>query len=288
VLTRGGEVVLLAGNQFLFIGAGNISESIIKGLLSTEQIRPGEIWVTNRSNTDRLQFLRQYYGIIPVFEKKIAASKADVIVLAIKPQDVFEALEELKGHITEKTMIISVLAGITTSLIEQTLDIKVPVVRAMPNTSAAVLESATGLSAGCYVSAEQLKLAETIFNIVGEVVVLDEELLDAVTGLSGSGPAYIYYLVEAMEKAGETTGIPRELARPLVLKTLIGAARMLIETGEKPEVLRKQVTSPNGTTMAGLMELEQRGFQQAIKNAIVSATNRSKELGRQFVQVSGE
>lgn len=288
MLTRGGEVVLLAGNQFLFIGAGNISESIIKGLLSTEQIRPGEIWVTNRSNTDRLQFLRQYYGIIPVFEKKIAASKADVIVLAIKPQDVFEALEELKGHITEKTMIISVLAGITTSLIEQTLDIKVPVVRAMPNTSAAVLESATGLSAGCYVSAEQLKLAETIFNIVGEVVVLDEELLDAVTGLSGSGPAYIYYLVEAMEKAGETTGIPRELARPLVLKTLIGAARMLIETGEKPEVLRKQVTSPNGTTMAGLMELEQRGFQQAIKNAIVSATNRSKELGRQFVQVSGE
>ncbi|MEG6617065.1 pyrroline-5-carboxylate reductase [Peptococcaceae bacterium 1198_IL3148] len=275
---------MLAGNQFLFVGAGNIAESIMKGLLSTEQIRPGEIWVTNRSNTQRLQFLRQYYGIVPVTDKKAAASEANIIVLAIKPQDVFSVLAELKDSITENHLIISVLAGITTTLIEDTLGIKVPVVRAMPNTSCAVLESATGLTSGQYVSPEQLELAKEIFTIVGEVVVFDEELLDAVTGLSGSGPAYIYYLVEAMEKAGEATGIPRELARPLVLKTLIGAARMLIETGENPEVLRKQVTSPNGTTMAGLKELERYNFQQAIEHAVVSATNRSKELGQQYVQ----
>ncbi len=273
---------MLAGNQFLFIGAGSIAESIIKGLLSTEQIRPGEIWVTNRSDTERLQFLRQYYGIIPVFDKKAAAAKADVIVLAIKPQDVFAALNELKSCVNERQLIVSVLAGVTTSLIEETLGIKIPVVRAMPNTSCAVLESATGLCAGRYVSGQQLALARSMFGIVGEVVTVEEELLDAVTGLSGSGPAYIYYLVEAMEKAGEAAGLPRELARPLVLKTLIGAARMLLETGEEPEELRRQVTSPNGTTMAGLKELEKGEFVKVIRRAVTSATNRSKELGRRF------
>ena len=273
---------MLAGSQFLFIGAGSIAESIIKGLLSTEQIRPGEIWVTNRSNSERLQFLRQYYGIIPVFDKKAAAAKADVIVLAIKPQDVFTVLNELKGCVNERQLIVSVLAGVTTSLIEETLAIKIPVVRAMPNTSCAVLESATGLSAGRYVSGQQLALARSMFGIVGEVVTVEEELLDAVTGLSGSGPAYIYYLVEAMEKAGEAAGLPRELARPLVLKTLIGAARMLLETGEEPEELRRQVTSPNGTTMAGLKELEKGEFVKVIRRAVTSATKRSKELGRRF------
>lgn len=273
---------MLAEKQFLFIGAGNLCQSMIKGLLSTESIRPGEIWVCNKNNTERLQFLRNYYGIVPVNNKQEAAAQADIIILAIKPQNVFAALNEIKDSVSEKQLIITVLAGITTGLIEENLGLKIPVVRAMPNTSCAVLESATGITGGRYVTAQQLTLAKDIFSLMGEVVEVDETLLDSVTGLSGSGPAYIYYLVEAMEKAGEATGLPRELARPLVLKTLMGAARMLIETGEKPEVLRQQVTSPNGTTMAGLQELERCHFQQAIEQAIVSATNRSKELGRSF------
>nr|WP_315988037.1 pyrroline-5-carboxylate reductase dimerization domain-containing protein [Desulforamulus aquiferis] len=141
------------------------------------------------------------------------------------------------------------------------------------------------LSAGHFTTPEQMQLASAIFRMVGEVVVFDEVLLDAVTGLSGSGPAYIYYLVEAMEKAGESAGIPREMARPLVLRTLLGAAKMLIETGEQPEVLRRQVTSPNGTTMAGISELDQGNFKNTIRKAILRATRRSQELGRSMYKV---
>lgn len=271
---------MLAGKTFFFIGAGNICESMVKGLLSTGIVRPGEIWVSNRTNTERLSYLRNYYGIVPVDDKCAAAKVADVVILAMKPQDVFPALEELRGCVNGRQLVVSVLAGITTSLIEKGLGTKVGVVRAMPNTSCAVLESATGLSAGRYTTPEQLLLADAVFRMVGEVVVLEENLLDAVTGLSGSGPAYIYYLVEAMEKAGESAGIPRELARPLVLRTLLGAAKMLIETGEQPEVLRRQVTSPNGTTMAGIQELDHGDFKNTIRQAILSATCRSQELGR--------
>lgn len=274
---------MLEGKTFFFSGAGNISESIIKGILSTGTIRPGEIHVANRSNAERLTHLRNYYGIVPVTDKKAAAAEADIIILAMKPQDVFHALDELQGSIKESHLIISVLAGVPTALIEDRLNTEVAVVRAMPNTSCAVLESATGLSAGRYTSPQQLQLAEVMFRMMGEVVILEENLLDAVTGLSGSGPAYIYYLVEAMEKAGEAAGIPRELARPLVLKTLLGAAKMLMETGEHPEELRRQVTSPNGTTMAGINELNKGDFPNTIRKAILRATRRSKELGKIIV-----
>lgn len=270
---------MLAGKTFFFIGAGNICESMTKGLLSTGIVRPGEIWLSNRNNEERLTHLRNYYGVVPVTDKCQAARQADVIIFAMKPQDVFTAMEEVKGCITSKQLVISVLAGISTSILEEGLG-EVAVVRAMPNTSCAVLESATGLSAGKYTTSEQLQLAREVFRMVGEVVVLEENLLDAVTGLSGSGPAYIYYLVEALEKAGEAAGIPRETARPLVLRTLLGAARMLMETGEKPEVLRRQVTSPNGTTMAGIQQLDQGHFQDTILQAVLRATDRSQELGR--------
>lgn len=279
---------MLAEKQFLFIGAGNLCQSMIKGLLSTELIRPGKISVCNKNNAERLAFLRNYYGIVPVENKQAAIAQANIIILAIKPQDVFAVLEEIKGTVKEDQLIITVLAGISTGLIESYLGIKIPVVRAMPNTSCAVLESATGISGGRYVTEQQLALVKDMFSLMGAVVEVEETLLDAVTGLSGSGPAYIYYLVEAMEKAGEAAGLPRELARPLVLKTLLGAARMLIETGEKPEILRQQVTSPNGTTAAGLKELERYQFQQAIQQAIISATNRSKELGKALTLVPKE
>lgn len=275
---------MLEGKTFFFIGAGNICESMIKGLLSTGSVRPGEVRVANRSNQERLTFLRNYYGIVPVQDKKAMAAASDVIILAMKPQDVFTALTELNGSIGKNQLVISVLAGVPTALIEEGLSCEVAVVRAMPNTSCAVLESATGLSRGRYTTPEQLALAEEIFRLMGEVVVVEEHLLDAVTGLSGSGPAYIYYLVEAMEKAGEAAGIPRELARPLVLKTLMGAAKMLMETGEQPEVLRQQVTSPNGTTMAGLNELNKGNFQPLIRRAILRATQRSKELGKIIIE----
>ncbi|MEG6521198.1 pyrroline-5-carboxylate reductase [Desulfotomaculum sp. 1211_IL3151] len=275
---------MLEGKSFFFLGAGNICESMIKGILSAGSIRPGDIQVANRNNQERLNYLRNYYGIVPVSDKKKAVAAADIIVLAMKPQDVFNALAEIKGSIGENQLIISVLAGVPTSLIEDSLNLSIPVIRAMPNTSCAVLESATGLSGGHYTTPEQLRLGEAIFKIMGEVVIVEEHLLDAVTGLSGSGPAYIYYLVESMEKAGEVAGIPRELARPLVLKTLLGAAKMLMETGENPEELRRQVTSPNGTTMAGINELNKGDFQNTIRKAILRATRRSQELGRVIIE----
>lgn len=278
---------MLEGKTFFFLGAGNMCESMIKGILSAGSIRPGDIHVANRKNQERLNYLRNYYGIMPVIDKQRAVAAADIVVLAMKPQDVFNALAEIKDSIGTNQLIISVLAGMPTSLIEESLNLAIPVVRAMPNTSCAVLESATGLSGGRYTTPEQLSLGEEIFKMMGAVVVVEEHLLDAVTGLSGSGPAYIYYLVEAMEKAGETAGIPRQLARPLVLKTLLGAAKMLMETGENPEELRRRVTSPNGTTMAGINELDKGDFQNTISNAILQATRRSQELGRALIENQG-
>ena len=263
------------------IGAGNMAEALIHGLLGRGVVAPDHLWVTNRSNTARLEALRDRYDVRTAREKRRLTAEASTIILAVKPKDMAEVLRELRGLISADHLVISVAAGITLATIEEALG-GAPVIRAMPNTSAAVQESATVLAAGTRAVESHLDEAEAIFRAVGDVAFVSEELLDVVTGLSGSGPAYVYHLIEAMIHAGSELGLDLELAKRLAVQTLVGAARMLSETSEDPGELRRRVTSPGGTTMAALQTLDARGFARSVREAVDRAAQRSRELADEF------
>lgn len=264
---------------YCFIGAGSMTEALLSGLLS--QGTTGEsITTINRVNHERIQQLNQRYGISLPPNRNTAVSKADLIILAIKPKDAAAALEQWGPYIHPGQRVISVVAGLSTSFIEKRLAPGTAVIRAMPNTSGTVGLSATALCPGLHADEDDLAQAARFFSSIGITVVVKEEDMDAVTGLSGSGPAYIYYLVEALEKAGVTMGLTPTVSRRLTLQTLLGAAKMLQETGEEPAELRKKVTSPGGTTMAGLETLAHHQFQDALILAVQQACKRSQELGR--------
>jgi pyrroline-5-carboxylate reductase len=263
------------------IGAGNMAEALIRGLLGRGVV-PGEhLWVTNRTNTARLESLAARYGIRIARDKRPVAAASSTLLLAVKPKDMAQVLVEIRGLVHADHLIVSVAAGIPLGMIEEALP-AVPVIRAMPNTSAAVQESATVLAAGTRAGEEHMREASRIFQAVGEVAVVDEDLLDVVTAVSGSGPAYVYHLIEAMIHAGSELGLDGDLARRLAVQTLVGAARMLSETSEDPGDLRRRVTSPGGTTMAALQALEARGFAQTVREAVDRAARRSRELASEF------
>lgn len=264
------------------IGAGNMGDALIRGLLGRGVVPPARLWVTNRSNTPRLEALHERFGVPITREKRALTAAASLLILAVKPKDMAQVLDELRGLVHAEHLVISVAAGIPLATIEDALP-EAAVIRAMPNTSAAVQESATVLAAGTRAKDTHLSSAEVIFRAVGDVaVVLDEELLDVVTALSGSGPAYVYHLIEAMIHAGSDLGLDGELARRLAVQTLVGAARMLAETSEDPGELRRRVTSPGGTTMAALQILEARGFARSVREAVDRAAQRSRELAGEF------
>lgn len=265
-----------------FLGAGSITEAMVAGLLKKNLLSPEQIFLTNRSNQERLDQLARTYGVQVTPDRQEVSRQADILILAIKPKDAAEAILELRGSVHPGQLIISVIAGVSTSLIEEWLGISCPIIRTMPNTSSAVGLSATGLACNRYVSEEQLQLGTRLLEAIGAVYTVEEEELDIVTGLSGSGPAYIYYLVEAMIDAGTKAGLSPEVARQLTLQTVLGAAHMLLDTSEEPAQLRKKVTSPGGTTQAGLEVLESYQFQEAVTSAILRATERSRELGAQY------
>jgi pyrroline-5-carboxylate reductase len=208
-------------------------------------------------------------------------ASANVLILAVKPKDTQQLLAELGGVVRPDQLTISVIAGIPLATLEAKLP-NVPLIRAMPNTSAAVLASATALTAGPHATEEHVRTATRIFEAVGDTVIVPEDVLDVVTGLSGSGPAYVYRLIEAMIHAGTELGLTGDLARRLAVQTLIGAARMLAESTEDPAELRRRVTSPGGTTMAALGVLEDRGFALAIREAIGRAAERAREMAQEF------
>lgn len=263
------------------IGAGNMADALIRGLLGRGVVPPARLWVTNRSNTARLEALRERFGVRITREKRALTAAASLLILAVKPRDMAHLLDELRGLVHADHLVISVAAGIPLATIERALP-DAPVIRAMPNTSAAVQESATVLAAGTRANDAHLSDAEVIFRAVGDVAVVDEALLDVVTALSGSGPAYVYHLIEAMILAGRALGLDGELARRLAVQTLVGAARMLAETSEDPGELRRRVTSPGGTTMAALQTLEARGFARSVREAVDRAAQRSRELAGEF------
>ncbi|WP_103104159.1 pyrroline-5-carboxylate reductase [Brevibacillus reuszeri] len=265
-----------------FLGAGSIVEAMLSGILKKGLLSPDRLLVSNRNNRERLEQLADCYGVNFTQDKLEVARYSDILILAIKPKDAAEALRELRGVVHPGQLVISVVAGVSTTLIGEWLGVNCPVIRTMPNTSSAVGLSATGLAANSFVTGEQLQQAIHLFEAIGTVYEVAEEELDIITGLSGSGPAYIYYLVEAMMAAGATAGLDREMARQLTLQTVIGAAHMLLDTRAEPAILRQQVTSPGGTTQAGLEVLEAYQFQQGVTAAILRATERSREMGAQY------
>ncbi|GGH87477.1 pyrroline-5-carboxylate reductase [Pullulanibacillus pueri] len=269
-------------NKIAFIGAGSIAESILSGILSKHMLKPSQIWVTNRKNTQRLSHLKNVYDVKVSNEKSEIMRGADIIILSVKPKDAPGALHSIQPFITSDQLVVSVLAGVSTSYIAHELGLPLPIVRAMPNTSASVGHSATALSAGCYAKEDHIGKVKDLFQTIGSTVVVDEDQLHAITGLSGSGPAYIYYLVEAMQQAATEAQLDPSLSEDLIIQTLVGAAEMLKLKKASPTTLRKQITSPGGTTQAGITTLEEYKFQEAILHAIRRATERSMELGSPF------
>jgi len=268
--------------QIGFLGAGSIVEAMLSGIIKKGLVSPKQILVSNRNNQERLDQLTRAFSVQVTQDKHALVQSCDILILAMKPKDAAEALMELHGAVRPGQLVISVIAGVATSLIEEWLGVECSIIRTMPNTSSAIGLSATGLACNRFVTEAQLQLATRLFESIGTVFTVAEEELDIVTGLSGSGPAYIYYLVEAMVGAGTKAGLPRETARQLTLQTLLGAAHMLLDTSEEPALLRKKVTSPGGTTQAGLEVLESYQFQEAVSSAILRATERSRELGAQY------
>ncbi len=259
------------------LGGGKMGEAILAGLLRGE--RTADDIVICERHPERGAYLSATYGVKNVLVSE-AISVAQTIVVAVKPQDLESVLAQMKPYLDGSQLVISVAAGISAARIEAALPAGTAVVRCMPNTPALVDEAMTAIAAGTHAGAEHLALAETLLHSVGQVVRVPESQLDAVTALSGSGPAYFFFLVEAMIDAGILLGLPRELAAQLIVQTAVGAAVMLRDSGEHPVQLREAVSSPGGTTIAAIRQLEEHGVRAALLAAIEAARDRSVELGQ--------
>jgi pyrroline-5-carboxylate reductase len=259
------------------LGAGRIGESLISGLLSSGWREPAEVAATTR-RAERVAELRERYGVDATLSNHDAAAGASLVVIAVKPQDIDGLLGEIGTLILPEQTVLSVAAAITTARIESRLSDGVPVVRAMPNTPSTVHEGIAGLSAGAHADEGHLDLAEEALSHLGAVVRVPEQALDAITAVSGSGPAYFALLAEAMIEAGILLGLSREISTQLVVQTMLGTAKQLRDEKMHPVELREMVTSPGGTTIAAIRELEMAGVRAAFLNAIQAAMVRAREL----------
>jgi pyrroline-5-carboxylate reductase len=264
--------------KIVFIGAGAMAEALIQGWIKQEVIDAKYIYVSNRSDEERLEYLSSNYGV-QILKQKEDLLDADLIVLAIKPKDGKVAMESIASYISENTPILTVMAGISTETVESILGER-PITRVMPNTSATIGMSASGIAFNNAVTEEQKKYFYQMLDAIGIVIEVEEDQLHIVTALSGSGPAYLYYLVEAFEKVGTEFGLTKETVRKLMVQTIAGSAAMLQYVDEEPDVLRRKVTSPGGTTEAGIRALEENHFDKAIFECIKSAEAKSRELAK--------
>jgi pyrroline-5-carboxylate reductase len=283
VETTGADMAL--GKKLAFLGGGNMAEALIRGLLRAKTSIPSEITVTGK-RAERLDELQKQYGVATGKDNVAAAKGAEVVVLAVKPQAMGELLDEVAPVIGPQQLIVSVAAGVPIAAMERKLGQTARIVRAMPNTPALVGQGAAAIAGGKHATAADLDTAKAIFDAVGTTAIVEEVLLDAVTGLSGSGPAYIFLVIEALADAGVKVGLPRRTAQALAAQTVAGSARLLIETGIHPGQLKDQVTSPGGTAIAGLHTLEAGGLRTTLINAVEAATTRAKELGADFLKKS--
>jgi len=272
-------VSILASHTIGFIGAGNMAEALIRGLIRGGHIAADRVHASG-PRRERLDELRVAYAIHVTTDNREVARTAGVVVLAVKPQIMDKVLIEIGDQLKPGTLVVSIAAGVDTEAIESAVAEGVRVVRAMPNTPALVGAGATAISAGRHASQNDLATAKALFDAVGITVTLDETHLDAVTGLSGSGPAYIFLILEALSDAGVKVGLSRRNAQKLAAQTVMGSAKMLLETDEHVGRLKDMVTSPGGTAIAGLHTLEEGGLRTTLINAVETATKRARELGR--------
>ena len=263
--------------KIAILGAGRIGEALLSGLLSSGWRKPEEIAATSR-RPERVEQLRERFGVAATTSNPEAVSGASVVVISVKPQDLDALLGEIGGLIAADQTVLTIAAAIPTATIERQLGTGVPVVRAMPNTPSTVHEGIAGLAPGAHAEEEHLALAEEVLSHLGAVVRVPESLMDAVTAVSGSGPAYFALLAEAMIEGGILLGLPRETSTQLVVQTMLGTAKQLRDDKMHPVELREMVTSPGGTTIAAIHELEQAGVRAAFLNAIQAAMRRAKEL----------
>lgn len=263
-----------------FVGGGRMAEALIRGILRAGLVGADQIVAADPSK-ERRDLLQSEYGISVYEDGATIWSECTIVVLAVKPQIIAEVLKSFRGQIGDKHLVVSIAAGIPLSLLEGGMaGSGCRIIRVMPNTPAIVQQGASALSPGKGVTKEELGKVKQIFDAVGASVILDESLLDAVTGLSGSGPAYVFSFIEALVDAGLKVGLSRPIAETLALQTVLGSVTLALESKLHPAELRAMVTSPGGTTIAGLHELEKAGFRGIVMNAVEAATRRSHELGK--------
>jgi pyrroline-5-carboxylate reductase len=276
---------VLSDRHICFVGAGSMAEAIFRGLITRGFIAANQISVVNRQDNERLQELQQTYGVSvseEQAEKDRFIQNADIVVFAMKPKDAGSAIAELSPLLTEKQLIVSVIAGLSMSTIEALLKGSYRIIRTMPNTSSTIGLGATGVSFSSSVSPAERQMGLELFQAVGIAVEVEETLLEIVTGVSGSGPAYIYYMMEAMIEAGVRGGLTEDTARQLTIQTVLGAAEMVQTTEEDPAELRRKVTSPNGATQAALSTLDDHHFTLGLIKAVQRSAERSQEMGAEI------
>lgn len=264
-----------------FVGAGSMAEAMINGFLQSGITKPENIYITNRSNEERLNELKEMYGVRPCRDKSKFFTQTDIVVLAFKPKDAAESIDSIRPYMKDQ-LVISVLAGLTIETIQHYFGRKLAVIRVMPNTSAAIRKSATGFSVSAEASQDDITAAKALLETIGDATLVEEQHLDAVTAIAGSGPAYLYRYIEAMEKAAQKVGLDEETAKKLILQTMAGATDMLRQSGKQPAQLRKEITSPGGTTEAGIRALTEARFEEAIIHCIEETAKRSAEIKELF------
>ncbi len=268
---------MLSKSKIAVIGAGKMGETLSCSMLDAGVVSKDQIIAADR-HAERLAYIAEKYGIETTTENKQAVKEADIVLLCVKPQAVDAVLEDIGQVLNEEQLVISIVASLTTQHIEKKLKHNVPVVRVMPNTPCLIRKGMTGICPGKYADDNHVGYAENIFNEVGRTLRIEEKHLDAVTGLSASGPAFIYVIIESMAEGGVKVGLPRDIATELAAQTVLGSASMVLETGNHPALLKDAVTTPAGCTIDGLMELEEGGLRVTLIKTIVKATERAREL----------
>ena len=269
----------IKGQKVGFIGGGNMGEALIKGLVSASLV-PSEAIYASDVRLERLRALEQQYGVQLLQDNAEMVRHVDIVILAVKPQIMPPVLRQIAAAVTKKKLLISIAAGVSTTTIRAALGKDARLIRVMPNTPALVLEGVTAIAKAEGLEPGDLDIAGEIFSAVGRVVTLEEDLMDAVTGLSGSGPAYVAVVIESLADGGVKMGLDRITAMTLATQTVLGAARLLLETGMHPGALKDMVSSPGGTSIAGIAALEEGGIRNTFIKAVERATQRSRELGR--------
>ena len=269
---------MLQNRRVGILGAGNMGEALIRGLLLGHVCKPEQI-ICSDTRPERLQSIRETYGVNGTSHNPDVVKQSEILILSVKPQTMREVIGEVANDLDLSKLIISIAAGVPLNAIEACAKKELRLIRVMPNICVSVQEGVSAIARGRHTGQDDLMIAKTIFDSVGKSLFIEENLLDAVTGLSGSGPAYVFLMIDALADGGVKMGLPRNDALVLASQTLLGAARMLIETGEHPGRLKDMVTSPGGTTIAGLHALEQGGVRSTLINAMEAATQRSKTLG---------